>query len=162
MAAPKRRSAAAEARWLDADEMAAWLALLRVVVTLPQTLDRQLRREAGITHISYSILAVLSAGTDRRQTMRDLAGATGISLSRLSHAVDALVERGLVARRPSVDGRRQLAELTDAGAAQLAAISPGHLAEVRRVVFDHLERREVAVLGAIMQRIGDAATTALG
>ena len=72
------------------------------------------------------------------------------------------LERGLVARRPSVDGRRQLAELTDAGAAQLAAISPGHLAEVRRVVFDHLERREVAVLGAIMQRIGDAATTALG
>ncbi|MDA8297158.1 MAG: MarR family winged helix-turn-helix transcriptional regulator [Actinomycetota bacterium] len=155
------RARAGEARWLEADEMAAWLALLRVVVTLPQGLDRQLRREAGITHISYSILAVLSTSHDRCQTMRALAEATGTSLSRLSHAVDALAERGLVARRPSRDRRRQLAELTDAGAALLTEIAPGHVAEVRRLVFDHLERHEVAMLGAALRRIGEATSAAL-
>jgi flagellar motor switch protein FliG len=40
-----------------------------------------------------------------------------------------------------------MAELTDAGADKLAAASPGHVAEVRRNMFDLLSPRDVAILG---------------
>ena len=46
-------------RWLSDEEMDAWLSLVRVMHLLPQQLDRQLREEAGISHVYYQILAML-------------------------------------------------------------------------------------------------------
>lgn len=141
---------AGEPRWLSAAEQETWRALLRLVVELPQALDRQLKREAGIGHVYYAILAVLSAQPDGTLALRDVARATGTSLSRLSHAVDALEERGWIARCPGADRRRQLARLTDAGAHLLAEVAPGHVAEVRRLVFDRLAPEETAQLGRLL------------
>ena len=42
--------------WLDEDEMAAWLPLIRIVHALPQALDKLLREEAGIPHNYYGML----------------------------------------------------------------------------------------------------------
>jgi DNA-binding MarR family transcriptional regulator len=149
---------AAEPRWLTSDEMAAWLPLVRFVHLLPQALDRQLREEAGISHVYYQILAMLSAAPDGRLRMSELAGLTSTSTSRLSHAVAAREERGWVLRSSCpTDRRGQLAELTSAGRKELERTAPGHVAEVRRRVFDVLSDAEVAQLRALAEKLSAAA-----
>ena len=145
-------------RWLTDQEMAAWLPLVRFVHLLPQALDRQLREEAGISHVYYQILAMLSGAPDGRLRMSELAGLTSTSTSRLSHAVAALEDRGWVKRRScDTDRRGQLAQLTDAGRRELERTAPGHVDEVRRRVFDVLTDDEVAQLRALAEKLSAAA-----
>ena len=49
-----------ETPWLDDDERAAWVRLVAVVELLPGALDTQLRRDSGLTHFEYFVLAMLS------------------------------------------------------------------------------------------------------
>ena len=143
-------------RWLDEEEMAAWLPLLRVVQLLPQAMDRQLRQEAGIGHAYYQVLAMLSAAPERTLSMGELARLAATSPSRLSHAVAAMEERGWVTRRPCPTNRRiQYATLTDAGRSLLESVAPGHVAEVRRLVFDQLTPGEVAQLRSLARTLVD-------
>lgn len=139
-----------EPRWLDEEEMAAWLPLIRVVQELPQAIDRRLREEAGITHTYYAMLANLAAAPDRMLTMGELARLTTTSPSRLTHAVAVLEERGWVTKRncPS-DRRSQYAVLTDEGRSLLERIAPGHVTQVRELVFDRLTREQVRVLADV-------------
>ena len=145
-------------RWLGDEEMAAWLSLVRVVHLLPQVLDRQLRNEAGIGHVYYQILAMLSDAPEGRMRMSELARRTATSTSRLSHAVAALEERGWVVRSSCpIDRRGQLAELTADGRRMLERTAPGHVAEVRRRVFDVLDDGELAQLRALAGKLSAAA-----
>lgn len=145
-------------RWLSSAEMDAWLSLVQVLHLLPQQLDKQLREEAGISHVYYQILAMLSSAPDGRMRMSELARATATSTSRLSHAVAALEERGWVARAScETDRRGQLAELTTAGRRMLEQTAPGHVAEVRRRVFDVLDDGELAQLRALAAKLSAAA-----
>ena len=143
-----------EPRWLDEDEMAAWLPLVRLLTALPHALDTQLREEAGISHLYYQVLVMLSAAPEAALRMSELARMTSMSLSRLSRAVASLEERGWVARRPCPDDRRgQVAHLLPAGRQALEVAAPGHVAEVRRRVFDHLTPDEVRQLRVITERL---------
>jgi DNA-binding MarR family transcriptional regulator len=142
-------------RWLDDAEMASWRALIHLVTLLPQALDRQLRQDAGIGHVYYMILAMVSEAPGQRLRLSELAAATGTSLSRLSHAVDALEARGWIGRCPSEQGRGAYAQLTDAGRALLERVAPGHVEEVRRLVVEPLTRDELAELGRIARRLLD-------
>jgi DNA-binding MarR family transcriptional regulator len=137
-------------RWLEPEEMAAWLPLVRLVQELPHALDAQLREEVGISHAYYSMLALLSESEGRTMSMGELARATGTTPSRLSHAVDVLQKRGWVQRvRCDADRRVQYARLTDAGFDTLAAVAPRHVAQVRELVFDRLDAQQVAVLAEV-------------
>ena len=148
----------AEPRWLTDDEMATWLPLVRFVHLLPQALDRQLREEAGISHVYYQILAMLSEAPEGRMRMSELARLTSTSTSRLSHAVAALEERGWVVRTScATDRRGQLAELTGEGRRMLERSAPGHVAEVRRRVFDVLDEGELAQLRVLAGKLSAAA-----
>jgi len=143
-------AAADEPRWLSDEEMAAWLPLVRLMTLLPQALDRQLRDEAGIGHVYYQILAMLSAEPGEQLRMSELSRLTGTSPSRLSHAVGALEGRGWVTRCAAErDGRGQVARLTTEGRAELERTAPGHVEEVRRRVFDRLSTDDVAHLRRI-------------
>jgi DNA-binding MarR family transcriptional regulator len=147
-------------RWLDEDEMTTWLALVQVVNLLPQVLDRQLREEAGLNHVYYQVLAILSGEPCGQLRMSELARRTAMSLSRLSHAVSTLESRGWVVRAASPDDRRgQLARLTDDGRALLREHAPGHLAEVRRRVFDKLTPQEVRDLGRLVGKLEEGLTS---
>ena len=147
----------AEPRWLDDDEMAAWLELVRVVTLLPQALDRQLREDAGIGHVYYQLLAMLSAAPEGTLRMSELARLTGISASRLSHAVTSLESRGWVGRAACADdGRGQLAQLAGEGRRMLERTAPGHVAEVRRLVFDRLVPAQVEQLRLLATTVADA------
>ena len=141
-------------RWLDEAELDAWTNLVQVLMTLPTALDRQLREDAGIPHAYYQILALLSDRPDRALRMTDLARLAGTTTSRLSHAVAALEQRGWVCRTSCpTDKRGQLARLTDAGLAVVEAAAPGHVDEVRRLVFDRLTPDEVAQLRTIAAKL---------
>lgn len=137
--------------WLSDDEQRAWRALLRTSELLQGALDAQLQRDAGIPHTYYVVLAMLSEAPDRTLRMSELACAASASPSRLSHAVGRLEGRGWVRRRPSPrDGRGTLATLTDAGWDFLVQQAPGHVAAVRRSLFDHLTPQQVDQLGTAL------------
>lgn len=141
-------------RWLDAEEMSAWLALLRVLQLLPQQLDRQLREQAGVNHTYYMLMALLSSRPGREMTLSSLAAAAAMIPSRLTHALGSLEQRGWVQRRPCPGDRRvQYARLTDDGLRLLEQVAPGHVAEVRRRVVDALDREDLEHLQRIAGKI---------
>ncbi len=96
----------APANWLDETEMAAWLALIGVVVKLPGALDRQLQRDSGVSHFEYMVLIGLSEAPGRTLRMSALAEFTDAQLPRLSQVAGRLESRGLLTRCPDpTDGR---------------------------------------------------------
>lgn len=146
-----------ETPWLDDTEMDAWLPLARLMIRLPAALDAQLRRDAGVSHFEYAVLARLSEAPNRTLRMSTLADFANGSLSRLSHVVARLESQGWVTRRPCPeDGRYTDAILTDRGFAKVAEAAPGHVAAVRRLVIDPLTRTQLRQLSAITSRILEA------
>lgn len=143
-----------ETRWLDQDEQRAWRAFLEASQLLFERLDRQLQREAGLSHADYEILARLSEADGQRLRMSELASSTLFSRSRLSHAVARLERDGMVRRQscPS-DGRGTFAVLTPKGLDALTSAAPAHVEEVRRRVFDHLSAAQIDELHRISNAI---------
>jgi DNA-binding MarR family transcriptional regulator len=142
-----------DTRWLDDDEQKAFLGLVAVAELLPGALDAQLRRDSGLTHFEYLVLAMLSEAPERTLRMTSLAQRTNATLPRLSHVVRRLEERGLVERFPCPeDGRATNARLTSAGWDTIVAAAPGHVDTVRRLALDPLTPTQVAQL----RRISDA------
>jgi DNA-binding MarR family transcriptional regulator len=147
---------APEPRWLEDAEQRAWRQLVGVVLKLPGELEAQLRRDAGLSHFEYWVIALLSEAPDHTLRMSQLASQSNASLSRLSHVVSRLETRGWVTRRPCPDdARATLAVLTDAGWQQVVAAAPGHVATVRRLVFDGLDADEVDALARLCAAILD-------
>lgn len=143
-------------RWLDEDEQRTWRSFLATSELLYAALGRQLQRDAGITHASYIVLAMLSEAPDRSLRMSDLAVRANSSPSRLSHAVARLEARGWVRREPAPkDGRGTVAVLTDAGWQMLADTAPGHVTAVREHLFDQLTQEQVRALGDICSTVLD-------
>ncbi len=143
-----------EPRWLDQDERQAWIALVGVLTRLPGALDAQLQRDAGITHFEYQVMVCLSESPGRTLRMSVLAMLVEGSLPRLSQVVSRLEKRGWVHRVPDQDdGRYTLAILTDEGLTKVTQTAPGHLGEVRRLVFDPLTKAQVRQLQQIGRRI---------
>jgi DNA-binding MarR family transcriptional regulator len=143
-----------EPRWLDAEEDEAWRGLAITMARLPAALDAQLRRDAGISHFEYDVLALLSEAPDRTLRMSALATFAGGSLPRLSQVVARLEQRGWVRRTPDpADGRYTLATLTDQGQAKVTQAAPGHVQEVRRLVLDQLTKTQSRQLRDISRRI---------
>ncbi|MXG90209.1 MarR family transcriptional regulator [Nocardioides sp. YIM 123512] len=141
-------------QWLAPDEQESWLALVSLLVRLESALDTQMRADAGITHFEYGVLSALSETEGRTMRLSDLAVMAEGSLSRLSNVVTRMEKRGLVRRHPDPDdGRYTLATLTDAGWDLVVAAAPGHVREVRRLVFDPLTRTQVGQLTSIARRI---------
>lgn len=144
----------AETRWLSADEREAWLSLLGVTLLLPGMLDSQLQRDAELTTFDYLVLAMLSEAPHRTLQLKTLARLSNGSLSRLSHTVTRLQNRGWVRRETSPhDGRATVAVLTDAGYAKVVETAPGHVELVRRVVFDSLRPADIGQLATSMSAI---------
>ena len=141
-------------RWLTPRERRAWLALLAVATRLPGTLDADLFRRARITLFDYHVLAMTSEAEGRQLAMSELASRSNASLSRLSHVVKKLEQRGWMRRFPSpTDARVTTAELTDEGMAALVELAPGHVEAVRAAVFDALDDQDVADLTRVGTKI---------
>lgn len=141
-------------RWLTPDERRAWLALYAVATRLTPTLDADLFKRARITLFDYHVLAMTSEAPGRALPMSELAARSNASLSRLSHVVKKLENRGWMERSPSPDDARvTTAALTADGMAALEGLAPGHVGTVRDLVFDGLDARDVEDLERVGRRI---------
>lgn len=145
-----------EARWLDDTQQQAWRALLVFANRgLPQ-LDRTMK-EHDLLVVHYSILVALSAAPEFSLRLAELADAANVSQSRLTHRLRTLIDRGVVEVLPDgVDGRGKNAILTADGLRLLEAVAPLHVADVQRLVFDHLTPAEAAGLATAMSKVAFA------
>ena len=140
--------------WLTAAEVDSWLALVRMMTWLPWSIDQQLRHDSNLGMVEYQVMARLCQSPQRTLRMSSLADLANASLSRLSHLVKRLEDRGLVRREPDpADGRFTNAILTDIGFQTLAEAAPGHVAHVRSLVIDALSPEQLRRLGLAADRI---------
>ncbi len=136
-------------------EAEAWLGIIRVSDLLPNALDSQLQRDAGMTHFEFGVLSYLRWMPEATATMSDVAEATHATLSRLSHVVSRLQARGLVSKSPSpADRRVSQITLTSAGRRDLVRATPGHIATARALVIDALSADDLAHLARITEVLG--------
>lgn len=134
-------------RWLDDREIHAWMRLAALLELLPGALETQLKRDSGLSHFEYWVLAMLSEAPERTLQMSTLASRTSATLPRLSHVVARLEDRGFIERLacPS-DGRATNARLTEAGWRKIVEAAPGHVDNVRAQVVDHLTPEQLDAL----------------
>src|SRR5580704_16975013 len=141
-------------KWLTGAELDSWLSVVRLMTWLPWSIDQRLRRDSDLGMVEYQVLAMLSKSPQRSMRMSALAGVTNASLSRLSHLVQRLEQRGLVRREPDpADGRFTNAILTGQGSRALTGAAPGHVAHVRSLVIDVLSPEQLRRLGLVADRI---------
>lgn len=140
--------------WLTQEQQDVWLNVWSMRVWLPARLDAQLKTDSGLSNFDYFALAQISMAPERRLRMSELAELSDMTLSHLSRVVTRLEKSGWVERIPDPDdGRATVAVLTDTGWDKVEAAAPGHVSEVRRIVFDSLEEEELKVLGTAMEKI---------
>jgi DNA-binding MarR family transcriptional regulator len=148
-----------EPKWLDQDEMRAWMAFIAAGNLLDRRLDSQLREDAGISHLQYVILARLAAAPVGGLRMTELAEAMFNTKSGLTYQVNQLEAAGLVCRHSCAsDTRGVVAIITNEGRRLLEQAAPGHIAEVRKLFIDVLTPEQLAVLaeglGEVSRRLG--------
>jgi DNA-binding MarR family transcriptional regulator len=150
-------------RWLDDDQQALWQDLLTVVIGLPALLDRQMQADAGISNFEYSVLARLSMTEASTMRLSDLAAQCTSTLPRLSKVMVRFEEQGWVTRCPDPDnGRYTLATLTDAGRQKVVDSAPGHVEQVRALVFEPLTAAQQRQLGVVLSRLAGPVREQLG
>ncbi|MGH3240216.1 MAG: MarR family winged helix-turn-helix transcriptional regulator, partial [Spirillospora sp.] len=129
-------------------ELRAWMAFLAAGHLIDHEIERQLKREGGLSHAEFEVLVGLSLAEDNRLRMSDLARVVMVSKSRLTYQVTQLERAGLVRRAGNETDRRSVwAELTDEGAAVLAKVRPGHRRVVRETLIEVLAPEEIDLLG---------------
>ncbi|MEW2274688.1 MarR family winged helix-turn-helix transcriptional regulator [Streptomyces griseofuscus] len=143
-----------EPRWLASEQEHAWRAYCALTLLLEDTIDQQLRRDTGMTHLHYRVLVFLSDRPDQRLRMTDLAECLKIARTRLSYTIQRMEDAGWVRREDCPDDKRsQLAVLTDEGMQALKGAAPGHVSLVRTAVFDRLTHEQSRAFGEACQII---------
>jgi DNA-binding MarR family transcriptional regulator len=141
-------------KWLTDAEVSSWLSVVRMMTWLPWSIDQQLRRDSNLGMVEYQVMARLSQSPERTLRMSLLADLANSSLSRLSHLVKRLEDRGFVRRElDPADGRFTNAILTDEGFRTLAEAAPAHVAHVRSLVIDVLSAEQLRRMGQAADRI---------
>lgn len=141
-------------RWLNDDELSAWLNISDLVTLLPGMLDASMQRHADMSFYEYMVLAMLSERHDHTVQLSVLAELTAGSLSRLSHVLTRLEKKGWVTRsRVPGNARLRQATLTPEGLAKVQQTAPNHVADVRALVFDHLSPEQVRQLAQLTDPI---------
>lgn len=139
---------------LTEDEEAVWRALARMMIVLPNVLERDLRVAGGLTLNEYVVLMNVSEQPDWSMRMSELAAISMVSSSGITRLVERLEGWGLIKRvRDCTDARGQRAVLTEAGLARLEAAYPHHLRGVRAHVMNHLAGLDLQALAAALSKV---------
>lgn len=126
-------------RWLDEREARAWRALQHMQLRVDGELARRLATESGLSYQDYRVLVALTDRPDGRMRLFEVAEILGWEKSRLSHHVNRMVTRGLVAKeRCDSDRRGAFVVVTERGRSEIEAAAPGHVAAVRELFVDRL------------------------
>lgn len=139
---------------MDALESRAWLALVATAELLPSALDAGLRAHAKITHFEFMVLSGLKQAKRNTMRMTDIASMVDATLPRLSKVIGKLASRGLVERTGNAaDARVTDVRLTSEGRRVLVHALPRHLAQVRELVIDRLDREQLAALADALEPV---------
>jgi len=112
---------------------------------------RAYRARFGLSIPEWRVIAIL--GEDREATAQGLGDAAGLDKVSVSRAVRALVDRGLVEKRPhGRDRRSSLLRLTADGEAVYADVAPAAL-EAEAALLAGLSDEEAQVLAALLDRV---------
>ena len=145
------------AHWTETNADA-WLGLLETHKQLTRALDAELTAQHGLSLSALELLARLAAADNRSLHLTALAGASGLSLSRVSRIIDTLEGRGLVVRRSCPnDARAVHAQLTDAGLELAIGAQSTHFASVQAAFFDQLDDEEIATLARVFGKFAPRA-----
>lgn len=143
-----------EVHWLDPDEQLAWRRTIAASILLVDALDRDLRTHHDLTLADYEILVHLSEAEDQHLRMAELANAALVSRSRLTHRINRLEQRGLVAREACpTDKRGTYAVLTASGRTLLEQAAPTHVQSVRDHLVDRLAPDDFDTLGRLLVKV---------
>jgi DNA-binding MarR family transcriptional regulator len=141
--------------WLSPCEMRAWRAYIIGSRRLYEAMDRDLAAH-GLSMADYEVIAYLSEAPERRVRMSELAQASLLSRSRLSHRMKVLEEAGIVRRENCPDDRRgAFAVLTEKGWQAIVAAAPDHVTSVRTRFIDLLAHNEQEAIALVFERVGD-------
>jgi DNA-binding MarR family transcriptional regulator len=141
-------------QWLTADEQRAWRAYLRAGTLLKARLNRQLQADSGLSLPEYEVLVQLSEAPDGKLRPFQLGLALDWEQSRLSHMLARMTRRGFVAREGCADDRRgAVVVLTRAGRTVIESAAPGHVAAVRRLIFDQMDSAQAAAFRQVFEAI---------
>lgn len=114
---------------------------------LSEFIERQLRNRCGLSRADYQVLAHLSEAPDGRLRSFALGELLQWEKSRLSQHLSRMQNRGLVLReRCLTDLRGAVVAITPRGSDLIEAAAPQHVADVRRVLTDHLTEAELEML----------------
>ncbi len=109
-----------------------WRTLAALHARIEDRLGRALEAAHAISVSEYTVLDVLSRQDEHHMRMQQLSNAVVLSQSATTRLVSRLEERGLLARYLCPDDRRGIySQVTEAGAALLAAARPTHDDAVR-------------------------------
>jgi DNA-binding MarR family transcriptional regulator len=134
-----------------------WRSLMRLVITVPRAMDKDLERSCGVSGTEYLVLMHLSEASASKLRMSDLAVRTALSASRITRVVDGMMAEGLVEKKPCAEDRRATqVTLTSQGLARLRDAYRHHLQSVRHNIFDHLTDAETAAVGPVLDRLAGA------
>lgn len=145
------------AHWTEA-HADAWIGLLETHKQLTRALDAELTAQHGLSLSGLELLARLAAADDRQMHLTALAGASGLSLSRVSRIIGVLEARKLVDRHSCPhDARAVHAQITGAGLAVVKGAQATHFASVQAAFFDQLDAEEIATLARVFGRFAPRA-----
>jgi len=140
--------------WLTPEEMRAWRAYIVASRRLYEAFERDLAGH-GLSMADYEVISYLSEAPEHRARMSELAEASLLSRSRLSHRMKVLEETGIVRRESCPDDQRgAFAVLTDKGWGLIVTAAPDHVNSVRARFIDLLDVDELATLARIFERVG--------
>jgi len=144
-----------EPRWLDETQKETWRGLRAVMFRAFPEMERTLKAH-NLLAIHYHILAVLSNAPEQTLRLTELADAANTSQSRLTHRLRVLVKRSEVAISEDPNDRRaKNATLTTAGRKRLEHLTPIHIEDVQRLIFDPLTPEQTKALADAMTTIAD-------
>lgn len=142
---------------MDDEESRAWRGWLQAVAAVDAAVERHLG-SVGLSSADWQLLVPLSESEGDALRARDLASLVGWDRSRLSHQLRRMEARGLLRRSDcATDARGTMVSLTTEGRALVERVAPGHVATVRSVFVDPLDRAELVRLADVCARVRDAA-----
>ncbi|MBC2682483.1 MarR family winged helix-turn-helix transcriptional regulator [Corynebacterium anserum] len=140
--------------WLSDKEQALWREWLLVTRRMESVLAKELLSQSSISYADYAVLVHLSESAEGRYRIAALAESLDWDRSRLSHQITRMAKRGLVRRETcSNDGRGAYVAIEEHGRKIIAEASPGHVAGVRRHMFELIDEDEQETLLHILKKL---------
>ncbi len=136
-------------------ELRLWLRMLTCTTLIETGIRRRLRDEFEMTLPRFDLLAQLDkakTGRDGGMTLGELSRRMMVSNGNVTAIVEALLEQGLIDRRPSPQDRRtQLVRLTPQGRRAFARLAAAH-AEWMAQTFAGLSAAEMRQLMTLLAK----------